>query len=160
MSFHVEHTLVCVIPLQEKWASYQWCFPQLARGVGRSSSFGVGNDVIGLMETKDILKHLHGLFKLEGKKEKGTYSRKHTGHKDFLWDWIPWVVFWGMRPKAKRAKPPKKCHNYPLGQWLREMELMNKDKENPFSNIIDMCLTSPIANQHLPLVLWISEIIS
>ena len=40
------------------------------------------------------------------------------------------------------------------------MGLMNKDKENPLSNIIDMHLTSPIANQHSPLVLWISEIIS
>lgn len=78
MSFHVEHALICVIPLQEKWASYQWCFPQLAKGVGCSSSFGVGNDVIGLMETKDILKHLHGLFKLGGEKEKSTYSRKHN----------------------------------------------------------------------------------
>lgn len=40
------------------------------------------------------------------------------------------------------------------------MELMNKDKENPLSNIIDMRLMSLIANQLSPLVLWISEIIS
>lgn len=65
-----------------------------------------------------------------------------------------------MRPKAKRVKPPKKCNNYPLGQRLHEMELMNKDKENPLSNIIDMRLMSLIANQLSPLVLWISEIIS
>lgn len=47
--------------------------------MGCSSSFGVGSDVTGLMESKDILKHLHGLFKLGGgKKEKVTYSRKHN----------------------------------------------------------------------------------
>lgn len=115
------------------------------------------------METKDILKRLRGLFKGGGgrkRKKKVLTLEGTTGHKAFLWDWIPWVVFWGMRPKAKRAKPPKKCNNYPSGQWLHEVELMNKDKENPLSNIIDMRLTSPIANQRSPLVLRISEIIS
>lgn len=40
------------------------------------------------------------------------------------------------------------------------MELMNKEKENPLSNIIDMRLTSPIANQRSPPALRISETIS
>jgi len=106
------------------------------------------------METKEIVKHLRGLVKL-GKKS--LLQKTQLATKPFYEIGYPgWLSeAWGQRPKEQNH--PKSVI---ITLWGKEMELMNKDKENPLSNIIDMCLTSPVANQHSPLVLQISEIIS